>query len=517
MRKLLRRDEVDAREDGFTLVEMVVAIAVLAATVLAVSGVLESGLRSLAAAKARARANQIATEGIEDLQRFAFNNLGLCDAPSGTPPAGLETLVTLPNCPAAPAYVNPCQPGVVGNVPKAEYPCVVNNITYTVKRYVAWSDALRATKRLAVFVEWTDLVGNHQVSQQSSLRVPDQAAITGLAPPTFTNQPLATPSQSPLSIDGDRRLVSSSTIQLHASTSNLRIAATGSLSTTSIPAHQPTDQFDIVVSNHGAFPNYNGFPVTITGGGNSESFVVLAGAGSPNWRVEARGASAFSPGATILFTGDRVYALLRTLAGNGSPQTSTVFLTSSDGSTWTAALTRDSHPTFTFGEGAQYVAFGIVRAADGKTSGAFASTSPTFCPATLGCSPLSQPEVTPVLAPSTVTLGSSGELVNDISFEVSTKNVTSADTVTLSFLTRSGTITVALQPKAGTTCPGPDTATTGVVCSWTGTVTTTEGHSFSPGSQNFYFAAQQVLDTVNPVTIDKGSTGVASPRAVTFA
>lgn len=511
----MRRDEVDAREDGFTLVEMVVAIAVLAATVLAVSGVLESGLRSLAAAKARARANQIATEGIEDLQRFAFNNLGLCDAPSGTPPAGLETLVTLPNCPAAPAYENPCQPGVVGNVPKAEYPCAVNNITYTVKRYVAWSDALQATKRLAVFVEWTDLVGNHQVSQQSSLRAPDQAAITGLAPPTFTSQPTALGTESPLGLDGDRRLVSSSAIQLNATTSNLRIEATGSLSN-AIPTHQPTDQLDIVVSNFSAFPTYNGFPVTITGGGNSESFTVLAGAGTGNWLVQARGSTSLPAGSTVHFAGDRVYALLRTLAGNGSPQTSTVFLASANGTNWSTEVTRDSHPTFTFGEGAQYVAFGIVRAADGKTSGAFASGSLTFCPVVVGCSPLSQPEVTPALWPSSVALGSAGELVNDIDVEVTTKNATSADTVTLSFLTRSGTITVALQQKAGTTCPGPDTATTGVVCSWTGTVATTEGHSFSPGSQNFYFAAQQVLDTVNPLTIDKGSTGVAPPQAVMF-
>lgn len=494
--------------------EMVVAIAVLAATVLAVSGVLESGLRGLAAAKARARANQIATEGIEDLQRFAFNNLGLCDVPSGTAPAGLDTLVTLPNCPAAPAYENPCQPGVAGNVPKAEYPCVVNNVTYTVKRYVAWSDALQSTKRLAVYVEWTDLVGKHQVSQQSSLRAPDQAAITGLAPPTFTGQPTALGTESPLRIDGDRRLVSSSSIQLDATTSNLRIEATGS--STAIPTHQPTDQLDIVVSNFSAFPTYNGFPVTITGGGNSESFTVLAGAGTGTWLVQARGASSLPAGSTVHFAGDRVYAMLRTLAGNGSPQTSTVFLSSGNGTQWSTSVTRDSHPTFTFGEGAQYVAFGIVRAADGKTSGAFASGSLTFCPAVLGCSPLSQPEVTPVIWPSNVALGSAGELLNDIDVEVSTKNVTSADTVMLSFLTRSGTMTVALQAKAGTTCPGPDTATTGAPCSWTGTVATTEGHSFSPGSQSFYFAAQQVLDTVNPLTIDKGSTGVAPPQAVTF-
>jgi len=46
---------------------------------------------------------------------------------------------------------------------------------------------------MAVFVDWTDPVGKHEVSQQSSLRAPDQAAITGISPPSFTATPTATP------------------------------------------------------------------------------------------------------------------------------------------------------------------------------------------------------------------------------------------------------------------------------------------------------------------------------------
>jgi prepilin-type N-terminal cleavage/methylation domain-containing protein len=517
MRKLRRRPEHNsAREAGFTLIEMVISVSVLAMMVLAVSGVLNSGLRALSAAKARARANQVASEAIEELQRFSYDNLGHCDTPTGTIPDGLTSLVPL-NCPGSPAFVHPCQaPGTTGTIPRGEYKCTSNNVEYTVKRYIAYADGLQATKRLAVFVEWQDLAGRHQVSQQSSLRAPDQAGITGLAPPTFVNSPTADPSQSPLLLDDSRRLVSSSQLSLYAKTSELRLSASGSLSSP-IPAHESGAHVTITVAGAASFPPYNGFPVTITGNnGQTETFTVLSGAGTSTWTVQGRGNATFSIGASISFAGDRVVAILRTIGSNGSPQTSTVFLASTDGREWRHNLTRNSHPDFAFGEGAQHVVFGISRAADGKTSGAFANTTPRFCPAVGGCSPLSQPELSVLVPPQSVALGSAGELVNDINVEVRTMKVSSVDTVTLSFLTRSGNMTVALKLKTGTTCPGPDTATPNDPCQWVATVSKAEGHRFPTGPQHLYFAAYQVVDTVNPLTIDKGSTGVAVVQNVQF-
>lgn len=504
MKKLTRRDASGASEGGFTLVEMVIAISVLAAVVLAVSTVFDSGLRALSAAKARARANELATQGIEDLQRFSFNNLGLCAPPTGTAPAGLETNVDL-NCGPSPTFQYPCNTATVGVNPAAEYSCVDNNITYNVKRYVAWVDAVKTTKRLAVFVEWTDLAGNHQVSQQSSLRAPDQSAITGLAPPTFSSVSLST---TTLHVDASGRLTSS--VLFTANTSTLHGQATTSL-TSLIPAHQPNDTFDITVANGTTFPSYNGFSVKI----DSEVFRVVGGAGTGSWTVVGEGSSGHS-GSPVTFTGDQVYATVQTLAENGSPQTSTVFLTgtSSSGSTlWTGQLDGNV-PTatapFRFGVGKQYVSFGILRASDGKATAAFGPEPLAICPSS-GCTTSA---TTPVFMSNsgalTATLGSSGELSSDITVTAHTKNVTSSDSVTVSFLTQAGSKTVALSLKANTTCADSATAGPNEDCHWVGVIAKSDGYRFNPGMQTLYLTAQQVDDNISPTTIDNGETAVAS-------
>jgi prepilin-type N-terminal cleavage/methylation domain-containing protein len=171
------------KEDGFTLIEMVAALAVGTIAFTALAGVLAVSLKTVSVQKARTRANEIATQGIEDLQRFDYDHLGLCVAPSGTAPTGLSSTVFLANC-TSPTYEQPC-PQITGTVPAATYTCTNGNIAYAVRRYVSWADSTHAVKRLAVFVDWLDAVGRHQVAQQSSLRSPDVGSVVGLSPPTF--------------------------------------------------------------------------------------------------------------------------------------------------------------------------------------------------------------------------------------------------------------------------------------------------------------------------------------------
>lgn len=516
MRKLIRRAKAERAEGGFTLVEMVVTVAVLAVIFLAVAGVLESGLRALAAAKARARGNEIATQGIEDLQRFSFNNLGFCSDPATPEPAGLEDEVELA-CNGTYHEEFPCDPSATaGTVPRPTYTCRQNNIEYSVKRYIAWVDGLRTTKRLAVYVEWDDLAGRHQVSQQSSLRAPDQSAITGLAPPTFTTTPaVIPPSPTPFSLTAEGR-ISSGSVQIEAQTSNLSGPATTTLNASTIPAHEQDQVIDVSVSSAVGFPTYNGFPVIISG----ESYTVVAGAGTTSWRLKAASTGGPATSPDVAFTGDRVYVTLQTLSANGNPQSSTIPLVTPSSSTETGKVWRatlDSTSTLRFGQGTQHVPVGILRAADGKSTGAFATTTLQFCEAGL-CDASTVPAFTAVPSPaSTIQLGTSGQLLQDIVLEAATTNLTAVDIVTVTFLTQSGTVSVALERKANTTCLGPAEATTGNPCEWTGRIPMTSGFRFSsqPANQTFYFAAQQVVDSVNPDSIDKGSTAVFA-KAVTF-
>lgn len=155
----------------------------------ALASLLGSSLRTLTVHKARTQGNEVATQGIEDLQHLGYDNLGLCAPPVGTAPVGLGDTVLLNNCTGTPVKYQPCPnpPAVTvatGAVPAESYTCPRLNIGYEVRRYVAWGDTARTEKRLAVFVKWTDSVGTHEVSQQSSLRIPNRANIVGLAPPS---------------------------------------------------------------------------------------------------------------------------------------------------------------------------------------------------------------------------------------------------------------------------------------------------------------------------------------------
>jgi prepilin-type N-terminal cleavage/methylation domain-containing protein len=235
-----------ADDDGFTLIEMVIAISLAAVVFMALAFAMAGGLRATAVAKNRTRGDEVATAAIEDLQRFDYDHLGLCPSSgSGVTDTGTQSFQTLApvtlNCAAGTVLEEPCTP-VIGPVPKASYACTVQNIVYSVQRYVVWGDAAQTKKRLAVFVDWTDLVGRHEVSQQSSLRSPVQGSVVGISPPSFvTGGQTVTPTTVVLNSDGTNQsqiTLSAQTTGLSASdtvTASLLTVGSGSPTNTSIP------------------------------------------------------------------------------------------------------------------------------------------------------------------------------------------------------------------------------------------------------------------------------------------
>jgi type II secretory pathway pseudopilin PulG len=223
-------DQVDARpqEDGFTLIELLTVIMITAFVFLALGALLAGAAKSLSSAKTRSQANEIATQGIEDLQRYDFNDLGVCSGASDPAPATIPaslaglTSVQLANCGSGSlVYEQPCTPpsGTLTSfaVPRQTYSCVRNGITYNVSRYVMWADVPHTAKRLAVYLAWTDEAGNHQVAQESSLRSPNAASVIGLTPPLFVSVTVSAPNPVVIAADGTLQ----SAVTFTASTSGL--------------------------------------------------------------------------------------------------------------------------------------------------------------------------------------------------------------------------------------------------------------------------------------------------------
>src|SRR5438552_895815 len=172
-----RRRQARACEAGFTLVEMVIGLALTALVFSALAFTLGAALRTISVGKGRTQANEMATQGMEDLQRFSFDGLVLCsNVGSGTaitdststymqfPPWRLVDvpLVTNGSCNSGTVVESPCPTSAVSALvntpaPSPIYSCTRNGIAYSVRRYVAWGDAPANTvKQMAVVVSWTD-------------------------------------------------------------------------------------------------------------------------------------------------------------------------------------------------------------------------------------------------------------------------------------------------------------------------------------------------------------------------
>lgn len=432
-------------QDGFTLIEMVVTIGLAAFVFAILAGVLTASVRTIAVQKGRTRANEIATQAIEDLQRYEFGSLGTCPASSASsPPAGMTDVVTLPNCPGAVtnAFGDPCAttaPAVTNNalIPKGVYSCArtgTDPVRYSVRRYIAWADPGHTAKRLAVFVDWTDQAGNHQVSQQSSLRAPDSGAAIGLGPPSLTN-----PSIVVVSADSD------TIVNLTADPGQLQ--ATERI------------QFDVTSLNNSA--------------------------GSP--------------------PPDSVFVSFRTLdSTNGFvPTERTLFLSPVQlaGSwRWRGELTAASG--YFFGAGTQVFTFGIVRSTDGKSNAVIGSTAVSLCP-NGNCAGLTIPtfgSTNPSPLVADVAPGA-GFLEGDVVFTIPTTHVTAGGTVTLTIPTTTGT--VSLLANHNDTCLLAGTTTS---CTWTVNVPRAAGYTFeSTSPQTWYLTASQL---VGSTTEERGSTQV---------
>lgn len=421
--------------------ELVIAIAITAFIFTAVAISLGGALRAVAVQKARTQANEIATQGIEDLQRYAYASLLLCGAPTGAAPdSDLSDPALLPTgytgCSGTPATRaetgdDPCNGSASVGFPKAVFRCSRGGVSYEVRRYIAW-DGLKVAKRMAVYVDWDDIGGRHQVSQQSSLRAPVTGDIVGVSPPKFASVSV-TPTTRSFEIDAGGQL-SSGSIALEAVTTGLSNAA--------------VDRTFV-------------------------SFQTLdAGA------VETR-----------------------TMAlGNPQPTGTAGQLR------WTGTIPSGaSSPVFP--AGSQYLTFTAVRDSDGKTGSALDSASSTFTCVGLGCPSTSASPAfssTPMTqAQGTVSIALDGGLAAGWTLTAITTNLEPTDSVSVYFLTRSGSAAVALEVDTTSLC-------TLSSCTWKVVLGPASPYAFEPGTRSVTFAAASATTKQTAAVASQALSFVAS-------
>jgi prepilin-type N-terminal cleavage/methylation domain-containing protein len=160
------------REDGFTLVELVVSLTVLAVGIGSVVNVFNSSFSVAAQGNNRSRAVAMATRDAEAMRAVPYERLGFNAVQSGfvTVFEGAATVVV------GDPVVQPAGPDQV-----------IGGMTFSFVRHVVWAAAAstagypQAYKRVVVLVSWIDRGGTHVVRQDAFVYPGGQGVYTGPA------------------------------------------------------------------------------------------------------------------------------------------------------------------------------------------------------------------------------------------------------------------------------------------------------------------------------------------------
>jgi len=183
-----RGAQQDTAEDGFTIVELVVSLAVLAVVMAPLAGVFWSSMRTAGVASHRTDGSSVASREIEAMRAIPYGHVGFyADQPGyATTFDGFTTVLlgsTSPSSGTLIPQVQPLTPDASAASsfapdpnPSNASPISQGGVKYSVTRSIVWVGAQDAStsyasayKRLTVVVRWSDQAGAHSVRQDSLL------------------------------------------------------------------------------------------------------------------------------------------------------------------------------------------------------------------------------------------------------------------------------------------------------------------------------------------------------------
>lgn len=277
-------------EAGFTLVELMASLTVLAIGIVSTTSVILSSLNVGSQGNVRARAVALATREADSLRAVPYDRLGFATTQSGFVTAfeGATTVQT-PSPIVVPEGPNQTSGGT----------------SFGVRRHIVWADAASATsagvtyaeayKRIAVLVTWSDRSGTHEARQDAIVYPGGRGAYTGpRGSVTTTTVPAAGSPAAPL--------VGSviATLPGTPATPDPRAASTVMLNWTPAAPSTPAVATWVVQYSTNGFTGPNVFQVTDSQPASTPNFEVTGLSASTTYRFRVAGRS--STGALSTWT-----------------------------------------------------------------------------------------------------------------------------------------------------------------------------------------------------------------------
>lgn len=164
--RIRRAAAPDSREAGFTLVELMVALTIIAGTLVALAFLMYGGMRALTAARQRSSMLEVTNAEMESLRALPWDSVGVLSTdpnlntayPSGVEPGTSRPYVSVPT--GAPAAIQQVSTSAVEGTP----------LPYTIHRWITWDDpdgtGAQAVKHIDIQVDYSE---NHQVDRHIRL------------------------------------------------------------------------------------------------------------------------------------------------------------------------------------------------------------------------------------------------------------------------------------------------------------------------------------------------------------
>jgi prepilin-type N-terminal cleavage/methylation domain-containing protein len=193
-----------SEDEGFTIVELMAALSVLAIGFVSLAAALGIGFKQITLGRQRQTATEIGNARVEHLRNVPYASVAMSSAPvHSTDIDDPDYYVSLDGTLYDYSGNDTLEDLVVdtgsGQVLHLEDPVTVGATTMSVFQYVTWADQANAIKRLTVVVVYrpTAIEGTAKMVRVSSLFTPGTVTIAGTSPGASQGSPTPTASPSP--------------------------------------------------------------------------------------------------------------------------------------------------------------------------------------------------------------------------------------------------------------------------------------------------------------------------------